>query len=154
HVRAFEDLLTRPTEDDRALPEVGQGHGACSPQAVGDGEAVGAIGRDVGGVARLGAVEGPPHLRRRGQRADLGPVDEDRDRTEPVAAGDLLVVAVAAPIEVAQAGGKICSCGAHPGMLLDREAAQTPQSACFDPVSTSGSEMTRYFPARARAASM
>src|SRR5699024_12560237 len=75
-------------------------------------------------------------------------------RTEPVAAGDLLVVAVAAPVEVAQAGGKICSCGAHPGMLLDREAAQTPQSAWFDPVSTSGSEMTRYFPARARAASM
>src|SRR5699024_1000336 len=25
HVRAFEDLLTRPAEDDRALPEVGQG---------------------------------------------------------------------------------------------------------------------------------
>ena len=64
HVRAFEDLLTRPAEDDRALPEVGQGLGACSQQEVGDGDAVGAIGRDVGGEARLGAVDAHPHLRR------------------------------------------------------------------------------------------
>ncbi len=101
-VRPLEDLLAGMSEVDRApmlLPQ----HGIAGPQEeVGGSDPVEAIGREVGRETGVGAVDAHPHLRGGGEGIDLDPIDGERDRSEPVLPGDLLVVAVASAVETVE----------------------------------------------------
>ena len=106
-VRPLEDLLPGVAEDECALIQLRKHLVAGSEQIIGGGDAVGAISGEVERELRIGTVDADPDLRRRSERIGLDPVDENGDRSEGVAAADLLEIAVAATVEVMQSRGEI-----------------------------------------------